>query len=202
MVLFVFFFVVLPEKEFLVYETNDKGKMGTIELTSERDSSGYHIMYTWDRVINVILDSANLGTLYIKKIVNDKMEMEVSRQDHFKVFFKGRYYVYNEDGPVYDRHTLDFALRGFDYTDTFKKTIRLHIPELMIVNAELEVIGEGIVSGPLGDILCWHVQMTPRILFLRWKFFFWIEKEYPHRFIRYEDSSGKNSVLLIRYEEG
>jgi hypothetical protein len=200
MILFFLYFLELPDKEFLVYETNDKGKMGTIELASERDSSGYHIIYTWDRVIDVILDSVDFGTLYIKKIVNDRLEMRISREDHFKVFFKGRYYVYEEDGPVYDRHTLDFALRGFDYTDEFKKTIRLHIPELMIVNAELEVIDESIISGPLGDIQCWNVQMTPRILFLRWKFFFWIEKEYPHRFIKYEDSSGKNSVLLIGYD--
>ena len=89
MILLFLFFLVLPEKEYLVYETNDKGKMGTIELASERDSSGYHIIYTWDRVIDVILDSVNFGTLYVKKIVNDKLEMEISREDHFKVFFKG-----------------------------------------------------------------------------------------------------------------
>ncbi len=200
MILFFLLLHTLPEKEFLVYETNDKGKIGTIELTSEKDSLGYHIIYSWDRVIDVILDNSNFGTLYIEKFVDGKLEMKILREENFKVFFKGKYITYREDGPVYDRHTLDFALRGFEYSKNFKKMIRLHIPEFMIVNAELEVIEENIITGPLGNIPCWNVQMTPRILFLRWKFYFWIEKDYPHRFMKYEDSSGRNSILLIDYE--
>ncbi len=200
MILFLLLLTILPEKEHLIYETNDKGKMGTIELVSEKDSLGYHVVYTWDRVIDVLLDSLNFGTLSIEKVVNGRLEMEISREKHFKVYFKGRRFTYQEDGPVYDRHTLDFALRGFEYKRDFERRIRLHIPEFMIINADLKVIDEDIVSGPLGEIPCWKVEMTPRILFIRWKFYFWIEKDYPYRFLRYEDSSGKNSVLLIGYE--
>jgi len=197
MILFLLFLQILPETEFFVYETNDKGKIGKIEINSQKDSFGYHIVYISDRRIEIILDSLNLGTLFIDKIVNNKQELKISRDKEFKVYFKGNRYTYKEDGPVYDRHTLDFALRGFKYNQDFKENIRLHVPELMIINAGLKVIDEEAVTGILGEILCWKIEMTPRVFFIRMKFYFWIEKDYPHRFIKYSDSSGKNCILLI-----
>lgn len=199
MILFALLLQILPEQELLIYETNDKGKIGSISVVSElRD--GYHVVYTSDRYIAVLLDSLNLSTLQVEKVIDDKLELEARREDDFVVRFRGNRYRYREKDPVYDRHTLDFALRGFLYHDTFKKTFRLHVPEFMIVNAELQVMSEDVVSGPLGDIMCWKLMMKPRVLFINWKFYFWIEKAYPHRFIRYEDSSGENSIRLIEYE--
>jgi hypothetical protein len=95
---------------------------------------------------------------------------------------------------------LDFALRQFDYHLGFKELFRLHVPELTIVNAELEVLGETTVSTDLGIIDCWEVQMKPRVIFTNRRFFFYIEREYPHRFVKYTDSSGKNIVTLIKYK--
>lgn len=199
MILFALLLQILPEKELLTYETNDKGKIGSISVVSEL-KDGYRVVYTSDRYIAVRLDSLDLSTLQIEKLIDDKLVLEARQEDDFIVRFRGDKYRYHEKGPVYDRHTLDFALRGFFYYDSFKKTFRLHIPEFMIVSAELEVMGEEVVSGPLGDIRCWKLMMKPRILFFNWKFYFWIERAYPHRFIKYEDSSGENSILLVQYE--
>jgi hypothetical protein len=44
------------------------------------------------------------------------------------------------------------------------------------------------------------VRMKPRVIFFGRRFFFYIEKEYPHRFVKYTDSSGKNSITLVEYE--
>jgi hypothetical protein len=200
MIFLVLFLYLLPVKESMVYETNDKGKIGTMNISSEKDSLGYHVFYRWERTVEIILDSLNFSTLYVKKIVNNKIELEASQEESFKVNFKGRKFVYREGKPVYDRHALEFALRGFEYYENFKQTVRLHVPEFMIINAEIEVVDDAVVSGPIGDIPCWKIQMTPRILFIRWRFYFWIEKDYPYRFVRYEDSSGENSILLIEYE--
>ncbi|MBA7500212.1 hypothetical protein ES705_08285 [subsurface metagenome] len=201
MIVFFILLQLLPAKEFIVYETNDKGKMGKMDITSEKDSIGYHVIYRWERILEVVFDSLDMSTLYVKKIVDDKVELEISKAKDFKVYFKGKRHTYKDVGAVYDRHAIEFALRGFKYSKDFKKTIRFHVPEFMIINAEIKVIGEEIVSGPIGDIMCWKVEMKPKVLFFSWKFYFWIEKDYPHRFIRYEDSSGKNSILLIEYEE-
>jgi hypothetical protein len=193
---------LLPEKECLIYETNDKGKIGEIEVTLHKDSLGYHIVYTSDRIIEIVLDSLNLGTLYINKTIDGKQALKIERDgEEFTVYFRGNRMIYHAQGPVYDRHTLDFALRGFKYHRVFEDTFRLHIPEFMIVNAELKVVGEESIAGPLGEILCWKIQMTPRVLFTRMKFFFWIEKDWPHRFVKYSDSSGENYILLVESKE-
>jgi len=200
MILFFIYFQILPEKESFTYQTIDRGKTGEIEVISQKDNLGYHIIYTSDRFIEVVLDTLNLQTFYLRKVVNGKLDLTISRRNNFEVWFKGKKRLYKEDEPVYDRHTLDFVFRGFEYNKNFKKRIRLHVPELMIVNADIKVIGEEIISGPCGDIPCWEIKMTPRVIFMRTKYFFWIEKNYPHRFIKYMDSTGKNQILLIRYE--
>jgi len=197
MILFFMFLQILPAQEFFLYETNADGKIGNLEITSRKDSLGYHILYTSDRTIEAILDSLDLRTLYVKKLVNGRQELKILNNKNFEVYFKGEKMVYQEDGPVYDRHTLDFALRGFEYNHGYKKKIRVHIPEVMIVNAELMVVGEEVIKSPLGEIPCWKIEMTPRIFFIRKKLYFWFEKDYPHRFIKLSDASEKNQMLLI-----
>lgn len=193
-------FQILPEKERLLYETNDKGTIGRISVVSELDSTGYRVTYKSDREINCVLDSVDLSTQFVEKIINGRLVLSAAHHDQFEVYFKGTTYRYRETGPVYDRHTLDFAFRGFLYYPTYHRTFRLHIPEFMIVNADLEVVSEETVSTTLGRIACWKLLMKPRILFFSWQFYFWIEQAYPHRFIQYEDSSGENRILLIEYE--
>jgi len=200
MILLLLFLQLLPNKEIFIYETKDKDKIGRMDVISQKDSLGYHVVYTSDRTIEVILDTLNLGTLYINKIVDDELELKISRAKKFNVWFKGHERTYREDKPIYDRHTLDFALRGFEYTPDFKTVIRLHVPELMIINADIEVVGEEVVSTPLGEIPCWKVEMKPRVFFIRKKIFFWFEKDYPHRFIKLEDESGKKGIRLIGTE--
>jgi hypothetical protein len=193
---------LLPKTEFFIYKTNDKGKIGTIQVTSHKDSLGYHIMYTSDRIIEIVLDSLTLGTLYVKKTIDGRQALKIERdKEEFTVYFRGNKTTYHENGPVFDRHTLDFALRGFTYHTLFEDTFRLHIPEFMIVNAELKILGEEIIAGPCGEILCWKLQMIPRVLFIRIKFYFWIEKDEPHRCVKYADSSGENYILLAESKE-
>ncbi|UCG29114.1 MAG: hypothetical protein JSV53_06200 [candidate division WOR-3 bacterium] len=200
MIVFILFLQILPEHELMVYATDDKGKIGSIDVVSNLDSLGYHVVYTSDRIIEIRLDSLNLGTVYVKKVVGGETELLVERNEDFDVYFKGRECRHREKSVVYDRHTLDFALRGFDYEFGYKSRFRLHIPEFMIVNADLEVQGETVVDTPAGIFDCWVVRMKPRILFFNKQFFFYIEKEYPHRFVKYSDASGENSILLKYYE--
>lgn len=200
MIVFLLFLQILPSAESVRYETNEKGKIGSLAATSYRDSLGYHIFYVSDREITILLDTTNLSTLSAKKIINGELVFEFEKADKINVFFNGREYNHNDENPVYDRHTLDFALRGFDYHMDFKIMFRLHVPELTIVNAELEVLGEEDMVTPAGSFQCWKIQMKPRVIFFTRRFFFYIEKDYPHRFIKYTDSSGKNSITLIEYQ--
>jgi len=200
MIALLLFLQIIPVHELMVYETDNKGKIGTIEVTSNLDSLGYHIVYVSDRVIELILDSTNLSTRFVRKTIDGNTVLEIKTDDEFSVSFKGREYRYDNEHAVYDRHTLDFALRGFGYVSGFKEIFRLHVPELTIVNAELEVLDEVTVATPAGEFACWEIRMKPRILFFNWLFFFYIEKEHPHRFIKYTDSSGNNSIVLKSYQ--
>lgn len=192
---------LLPANEQFIYETNDKGKIGSMKIIAELDTSGYRVVYTWEnKVLELIFDTLDMSTKYVKKTAGDKIELEIHREDKFNVYFKGRRFSYKVDKPIYDRHAIEYALRSFEYNSGSRRSIRLHVPEFMVVNAEINVLGEETISCPLGDIPCWKVEMVPKVLFLKWRFYFWFEKEYPKRFIKYSDSSGKNSILLIEYE--
>jgi hypothetical protein len=197
--LLVLISLMIPSHESFVYRTNDRGKLGAIDVTLNKDTSGYRIRYVSDRLIDVILDTSDLRTLYVNKLVKGKWELSIERRNKFMVNFKGRKTSYDEKGPIFDRHTLDFVLRGFNYTEGFKHRIRLNVPELMVINADLSVIGSEAVNTPLGDVECWKILMEPRVLIIRRKFYFWIEKDFPHRCIKYTDSSGNNLILLIQY---
>ncbi|KPK64823.1 hypothetical protein AMJ83_01200 [candidate division WOR_3 bacterium SM23_42] len=199
MIVLLLFLQILPASESFAYETNEKGRIDSIFGTSRRDSLGYHVRYVWDREIEIIFDSGNLSTLYLRKIVDGQLELEIKKEKKFLVNFKGRESQYSANDPVYDRHALEFALRGFNYHEGFKGRFRLHIPEFMVVNADLEVLGEEAVVTELGTFECWKIKMKPRVLFFNWRFFFHIEKEYPHRFVKYSDSSGENVITLISY---
>lgn len=200
MIVILLFLQLLPPSESVVYETNEDGLIGTLAATSRRDSLGYHVFYVSDREITILLDTTNFSTLYAKKVIDGELVFEFARSDRIDVFFNGRTYWYNDKAPVYDRHTLDFAFRGFEYHVDFKTMIRLHVPELTIVNAELEVMDEESIITPAGIFECWKVRMKPRVIFFNRRFFFYIEKEYPHRFVKYVDSSGKNTITLVHYE--
>jgi hypothetical protein len=196
----IVFLQILPVHESMVYETNDQGKIGRINVISHLDSTGYNIVYTSDRIIEIRLDSGDLSTLYAKKTVKGNTELIIVRDDGFDVHFKGRHYQYHDKRPIYDRHTLDFALRGFKYGPGYHHRFRLHIPEFMIVNADLEVERDTTVETPVGVFKCWMVKMKPRIFFLNKKFYFFIEQDFPHRFVKYTDPSGENSIVLRNYE--
>lgn len=191
---------LLPNSEYIVYETNDKGKIGKIEIKSERDSAGYYIRYSSDRIVETVLDVENLQTLYLNKIIKGEWELSVKRNHIIEVNYQGRKSFYKETEPVYDRHTLDFALRSFIYYPGFKKRIRLLVPEFMIINADLEVIGEDSVTTPVDIFDCWKIMMRPRVVFTRIKFYFYIEKKFPHRFVKLLDSAGKSSIILKGYD--
>ena len=200
MIILFIFFQILPSSENFTYRTDDKGKIGTMDIVAELDTTGYHVIYTWEnKELELIFDTLDMSTKYVRKKAGDKIELEVERKEKYNVSFKGRKFSYNTDKPIYDRHAIEYALRGFEYNDGMKYDIKLHVPEFMVVNAEINVLGEETISCPLGDFTCWKVEMVPKVLFVKWRFYFWFEKEYPKRFIKYSDSSGKNSILLIDY---
>ena len=190
---------VLPEKEWMVYGTNDNGKIGTISVTANRDSVGYHILYVSDRIIETVLDGSDLSTLFVKKTIGDNVVLEIRTDDAFIVHQNGRERRYKNEPPIYDRHTLDFALRGIDYDLGFQRRIRLHVPELTVVNAHLQVQSIATVAAPAGEFQCWEICMKPRIIFFGRVLLFYIEREYPHRFIKYVDRAGGLTITLMSY---
>lgn len=192
---------VLPDHEIITYRTYDEGKEGTMSIVSERDSVGLHVTYTWeDRVLEVIFDTVDMSTRYVRKAIGDKVELKVERQgDKFKVHFKGKKQTYNEKKPVYDRHAIEFALRGMTYDPLFDERIRFHVPEFMIINADVKVAAVDTIQSQFGAIPCWKIRLKPRVIFTNMVFYFWIEKEFPFRFLKYEDSSGKHAIELIEY---
>jgi hypothetical protein len=200
MIVLLFIMQLLPAYEHYTYETNDKGKIGTMDIVTRLDTAGYHVVYTWEnKVLELIFDTLDMSTKYVKKTADGKLELEAKRNKKYDVFFKGRKFSYGVDDPVYDRHAIEYALRGFEYHQDQKFTIRLHVPEFMVVNADINVIGDEHITCPVGEFDCWKVEMVPKVLFVKWHFYFWFEKKYPHRFIKYSDSSGKNSILLTDY---
>jgi len=191
---------ILPSQESIVYQTVDHGKVGTMNIAAQKDSLGYHAVYTWeDRVIDIIYDTLTMATRYVFKSIGGDRVLEAEQKEKFEVWFKRNTHTYKEKKPVYDRHAIEFALRGFDYTTDFKTTIRFHVPEFMIINADVSVLGEEAITCPVGTIDCWKVEMKPKVLFISISLYFWIEKDYPHRFVRYNDTNGKHTVLLIEY---
>lgn len=200
------FLVLLPAQETMTYETYDKGKTGQMAVAAHVESLGYRVTYTWeDRVLEVVFDTLDMSTVYVKKVVGGKVEMLAERKEELKVLFKGRKssHRYDADEPIYDRHAIEYALRGFTYTDAFKKTIRFHVPEFMVVNADVTVVDQGtIASDTLGSIECWKVKLSVKVLLFGWSSFFWIEKDNPHRFIKFEDEKGEHMIRLIEYRQG
>jgi hypothetical protein len=198
--------MLLPAQETMTYETYDKGKTGQMAVAAQVDSLGYRVIYTWeDRVLEVVFDTLDMSTVYVNKIVGGKVEMLAERKDELKVLFKGKRssHRYDADAPIYDRHAVEYALRGFTYTDTFKKTIRFHVPEFMIVNADITVVDQGTIdSDTLGAIECWKVKLAVKVLLFGWSSYFWIEKDAPHRFIKFEDAKGEHMIRLIEYRQG
>lgn len=185
----------------MVYQTQEKEKEDSVMVEAFRDSLGHHVTYTLGRVIEATLDTVDLRTLSLHKVVAGRVDVHIERRDGFRVRYRGRDIYYRDTVAVYDRHTLDFAFRAFEYGPGFQRRIRLHVPEFMIVNADLKVLGEETVATPLGEFACWKIQMTPRIVLLNWHFYFWFEKDYPHRFIKYADSSNRNSIFLRSYRQ-
>jgi hypothetical protein len=200
MAILILLLALLPNQERIVYQTIDKGKKGTMNIEAEKDSLGYHAIYTWeDRMIDIVFDSLTMATRYVLKTIGGKTVLEAEQREKFEVYFKGGYYTYREKNPVYDRHAVEFALRGFDFSQDFNTSIRFHVPELMIISADISVLGEETVTCPIGTIPCWKVQMEPRVLFIKIRLFFWIEQDYPFRFVKYSDTKGDHSILLIEY---
>jgi hypothetical protein len=202
MILFVLFISLLPDSEIIVYQTIDKGKEGTMHIAAVKDSRGYHAVYTWeDRVIDIVFDSITMATRSVIKTIGDKTVLRAEQKENFEVEFNGGRHSYHEKQGVFDRHAAEFALRGFEYADDFKTTIRFHVPEFMVINADVTVLGTDTVSCPVGTVECWKVEMKPKVLFISISFYFWIEKSYPHRFVKYSDTKGDHSILLIEYDK-
>lgn len=200
----VFFLLLslLPSFETIVYQTVDKGKTGTMHIAAVKDSGGYHAVYTWeDRTIDIVFDSLTMATRSVSKTIGDKTVLRAEQKENFEVEFDGGRHSYREKHGVYDRHAMEFALRGFGYKDDFKTTIRFHVPELMVINADVTVVGTESVACPVGTFECWKVEMKPKVLFISISLYFWIEKNYPHRFIQYRDTKGDHSILLIGYDK-
>ncbi|MBN2620645.1 hypothetical protein JXB22_06075 [candidate division WOR-3 bacterium] len=195
-------FSVLPSRESIIYQTIDKGREGTMNIDAIKDSGGYHAVYTWeDRVIDIVFDSITMATRSVIKTIGDRTVLRAEQKENFEVEFNGGRHSYREKHGVYDRHAAEFALRGFEYTDDFKTTIRFHVPEFMVINADVTVLGTETVTCPVGIAECWKVEMKPKVLFISISLYFWIEKNYPHRFFKYSDTKGDHSILLIKYDK-
>lgn len=199
MILLALVALVLPSSEYVMYQTCDHGRLDTMEATLSKDSLGYHVFYVSDRTIEIVIDSLTLQTHYVKKVINGITNVEVINDSFYRVFYKGREHRYSNEGLVYDRHTLDFAFRGFPLSADFRTRIRLAIPEFRIINADLEVVAAETLRTPAGVFPCWKLKMSPRIIFIKRDIYFWYEQASPHRFIKLADASGNNEMVLVQY---
>ncbi len=189
----------LPLVEETVWFTAEDGKSGHLVSKVNMTDSAVCVYYESDRTIEALLDKKNYQTIWVRKIIKGIKAFEFNRSgDTIRIYDRGKNRTYIIDEKVYDRHALDYVLRTFQYHSDFKKSICVHLPELGIKRTLVKVVGEDNVATALGDIPAWQIELSAGILFLRWRFYFLIEKDYPHRFLKYRD--GHHIMEIIKYQ--
>lgn len=193
----IFAVTELPASELIVYRTQEKGRVGYLTADIRRDSGKIFINYTSDRILDVTIDQQDLRTLYVRKIIAGVKDYEFERTgDSIWALYRGKEKVYHIAQPVYDRHTLDYVFRR-PYDSLYRKEILLSLPELGVKKVVLHVMGTEMVKTELGEIPCWRVVMTAKVLFLKFELVFLMEKEYPYRYVRFGDK--KRRMTIFKY---
>jgi hypothetical protein len=102
-------------------------------------------------------------------------------------------------GDSYDLNTMLEVMRCYPFgRDKIRFTL---VTPDRVLKAYAKVIGSEKVSVPLGQIDCYLIEggisgIMGRII--RTKFLFWVEKEFPHRLVKYKD--GERRITLVGYE--
>ncbi len=191
----------LPSTESIIYRTEEKGKVGYLTAEMRMDDSTIRVYYTSDRQVETVIDRQDLKTLWVRKIINGRKDFEYRRTgDTISVYYQGNENTYRRPDLIFDRHTLDYVLRAQDYNYNFQREIFIHLPELGIKKAILKVVGDTVTTTALGEFDCWRIALIARVLFIKLKLYFLIEKQYPHRYIKYDD--GKRKMEIFKYRAG
>lgn len=190
----------VPVKEELLYRTQEKKKVTWLAGTSQYTDSGAYLTYTSDRYIEVILDTHDLRTRWVRKIIAGKKSYEFTRKgDSIAMWNKGRIHNYIRSEPIFDRHSLDYVLRNLDYDANFRKDIYVSTPELGIKKATLQVASQETVMTAVGKLFAWRVNLSARILLLfKYRIYFLVEVNHPHRLLVFEGVDHKMEIWTYR----
>jgi hypothetical protein len=105
----------------------------------------------------------------------------------------------------YDVHTVLQSVRGFPFEQQEVKFTLVTPEHPKGVGFYMKIVGSEQIATPAGSFDCYQLEagvdgLKGRIF--RTKFFFWIEKNTPHRLIKNTDSEGERIVTLVDYECG
>jgi len=154
----------------------------------------------------MIMERDTLRPISIKKTNSDgKIEFSIKYAEnrvHFVYPGPKRNKVEKVPEDRYDMNIMIEAVRGFPFDRKDEVEFTLVTPE-HIIGAYIKIADNEFITVPAGSFDCYKLEggiagFKGRIF--RTKFYFWVEKEYPHRLIKYTDSEDERLLELVSYE--
>ena len=188
------------------YEVIADGKVSqTVHIISREQRNGKDVYIVRTKSRQMILEASNLRPISIKKTsANGELVFAIEYNDdrvHFIYPGPKRNKVGEAPEDRYDINTILEVARGFPFRQE-KIKFTLVTPE-HIVSAYIKIVGNEQITVPAGTFDCYQLKAGVSGLagkIVRTRFYFWIEKNHPHRLIKYTDSSGERLVTLVGYE--
>ena len=190
------------------YVVSRKPKDEAVEERSEQNSDK-EVYIVRTQSFQMILEASDLSPISIKKF-KDNGDLDFSieySKDRVHFIYPGpkRNVVKEVPEDRYDIYTVLQVVRGFPFGQQ-KVKLTLVMPEHPEgVGFYIKIVGSEQVTTPAGTFDCYQLEagvdgLLGRIV--KTKFFFWLEKNPPHRLIKNTDSDGKRTVTLVSYKLG
>lgn len=196
------------------YKVIENGKTFLTSYTIFRQQSNDKDVYLISAPsYQMILEASDLRPFSIKKTDNNgdvEFSIEYLREyGEDRVWFRYPGPKRNVKRKVpedrYDIHTVLQFVRGFPFGQREAKFTLITPEHPEGIGAYIKIVGSERVTTPAGDFDCYQLEAGIRGWkgkIFKTKFFFWVEKEPPHRLIKNTDSDGERAVTLVDYEFG
>lgn len=189
-----------------IYEVIENGKVSqTVHIISREQRNGKDVYIVRTKSRQMILEASNLRPISIKKTnANGELIFSIEYNDdrvHFIYPGPKRNKVDKVPEDRYDINTILEVVRGFPFGQE-KAKFTLVTPE-HIVGAYIKIVGNERITVPAGTFDCYQLKAGISGLagkIVRTRFYFWVEKNHPHRVIKYTDSSGERLMTLVGCE--